>query len=226
MNIKMVSIFRMFVVVVCVLDAPKAYCMRGYEVLVHDPIALPAFNMAANDYNYLFIRHNHNSVIPSYVLYVDGLPLVPAPFIAVAAPIVPPAVIPVANIALAVVRRNAMGMQVRGLIAASAPAILAAPGAPLPLGFMESAIAGGYLSTLACFLQNLTNPIAFPVLPPTNRIIIHISLSRRISKNMDELKNQSTLIIGQPTIKSIINNIYIGAGIPVPNSVTIVSYTN
>jgi len=195
--------------------------MRDYEVLVHDPVVLAAFNMAANDYSYLFIRHNHN-LRPSCVLYVDGLPPALAPFIP--ALIVPSHAIPVADIARAVARRNTMRIRVRGLIVQAAPAILA--GDPVPNRFIRSAQNGGYLAPLANFLHRLIIPATYAGLPLTDRIVIHISLPKRVSKNMDELKNQSSVNPAGLTIKGIIDNIYTGAGLPVPDSITVVSYTN
>lgn len=231
-----------------------------YEVFCHvNPGvvggALPAAlaNVAGNNYGHAVIAANHNLAaiaagLPSAHIYF-GQPAQqqalawapPQPFVA------PPLPMTLANINLMIARRLAHGVRVRdNLQLAIAAALAAAPAlaAPLPLPLLTSLRNGGYLNNLSALFNRLTLNafppgtilgVQLPAFVP-NSVVVHISLPRRVSKNLNELSHSSLstpLAAAVPgaapvplptlTLKDRINVPFIIAGLPVPDSIAVAS---
>jgi hypothetical protein len=230
-----------------------------YEVFCHvNPgvvgAALPAAlaNVAVNNYGHAVIAANHNPAaiaagLPSSSISVGqfGMPgavwAPPQPFVA------PPLPMTLANINLMIARRLAHGVRVRdNLQLAIAAALAAAPAlaSPLPLPLLTSLRNGGYLNNLSALFNRLTLNafppgtilgVQLPAFVP-NSVVVHISLHRRVSKNLNELSHSSLstplaaavpgaapVLLPTLTLKDRINVPFIIAGLQVPDSATIVS---
>lgn len=225
-----------------------------YEVFCHvNPgvvgAALPAAlaNVAVNNYGHAVIAANHNPAaiaagLPSASISVGqfGMPgavwAPPQPFVA------PPLPMTLANINLMIARRLAHGVAI-------APSLVNNLAAANAAGFVTNALRisllrGGYFGYVSFLLNRLTLGVfppgtilgvQLPAFVP-NSVVVHISLPRRVSKNLNELSHSSLstpLAAAVPgaapvplptlTLKDRINVPFIIAGLQVPDSATIVS---
>lgn len=212
--------------------------------------AAAANNAAVNNYGNGLISVNHAPAVgvgalPATLITLGGGGVLaagwaaPAPF---AAPLVP---MNLFNINGIINRRLAHGVQIAPSLLVKLAAVNAAvaainpalANAAIPI-LIDSLRAGGYLNNTSRLLNSLTLGVfplgtilgvPMPAFVP-NSVIVHISLPERVSKNLNELSHSSLstpLAAAVPvpplTLKDRINAPYLIAGLPVPDSATVVS---